>query len=437
MAIIRHLEYVGTILGVLLVLSVAVIQDEFSEHELCRSIPGCHCHEPWQVLCSGRNLTNLALPESTTNIKFRNVYGYNFNISRLQILIWQESGIKNISSAILSPINLEILDLSGNNVEYLQYNQFLNFTKLKYLNLSNNSIYDLHRMCFNGLNSLEELNLSFNKLHALPFQVFDNLKNLTKLDLSHNNMVTFLDHFFKQNGLIKTLLINDNRIEKLTSNSLTDLAELRTLNLSRNNLSTFTKGLFDRLNNLENLDIGSNPIKNLYLGVFAGLKSLKSLNMGHNYLRSIPTDIFYNMNELVNLTLDATEIDVLENGELKGLYNLHMLLLRDNKKLKKIEHRVFFDTPKLRHLNISGNALTFLPLSMANLTELTVMDMAENVWACDCRMKWFYEWANMRRNIFKTALSCGPGTYPNDMLVILQIQNCTVPRLIYKTPTTR
>lgn len=437
MAIIRHMKYVGLYFSVLWCLSAAVTSETNPEHALCPSIPNCHCPEPRLVICHHRNLSNLALPESTTNIHFENIYGDSFNISRLQTLKWRDSDITVIKGTIVSPINLEILDFGGNQISNLQYNEFQNFTKLKFLNLSSNLIQHLSRNCFMNLDLLEELYLSHNNLIAIPFQVFGPLYNLKTLDLSNNFMVSFLDHFFRPNKHIETLLLNHNRISKLTPNALSDLIDIKMLDLSDNHIRQFPKGIFQALRYLEYLNIGKNPLSHLNLGIYSGLQNLKFLNMGDNNLTKLPPEIFYKLNKLETLLLDGTQLEIIHNIELYGLTNLHTLKIRDNKKLRKIENRVFFDTPKIRNLNISGNALAFLPLSFLNLTEIDKIDMGGNAWACDCRMKWFASWAEERRTVFKSALSCGPGSYPNDMLLILHHQNCTVPRLVHKTPTTR
>lgn len=417
--------------------SVTDYLDGHYEHALCPSIPNCHCPEPRLVICNERNLTNLALPESTTNIRFTRVYGDNFNISRLEQLRWKDSKLTNIDTIILSPINLELLDLADNNIRYIKNHQFLNYTKLKFLNLSNNLIDDLPRNFCQGLDLLEELYLSGNKLHAIPFQVFAPLINLKILDLSNNFMVTFLDHFFRPNKHIQTLLLNNNRLNKLTSNSLADLTELKTLELSNNSLSTFSKGVFHGLRQLQALNISINPIMNLNKDVFSSLLNLKVLSMGYNNLTKIPPELYVHNYKLETLNLDSTKMEILHDHDLKGLIGLQTLQLSHNKKLRKIEHRTFIYTPKLRYMNISGNSLAYLPYSLENLTEIEKLDMADNQWACDCRMRWFSSWAKEREHIFKSALSCGPGSYPNDMLLILQNQNCTIPRLVSRTETKR
>lgn len=304
------------------------------------------------------------------------------------------------------------------------------------MNLSHNKIDDLPRHTFVNL-SLNRLCLSHNKLHAIPFQVFAPVANLHFLDLSHNTIVTILDHFFKFNKYIEILLLNDNKIAKLTSNALADLVELRELNLSNNSLSSVSKGLFDSLNKLEYLNLANNPILNMASGTFRGLQSLIKLNLSGNKLKHLTYGIFHFSQNVRSLILDNTLIEVVHNTELLGLPELQYLSVRNNKNLNEIEPYVLADTPKIKQLDISGNALTFLPLSLANLTYLKSLNISDNPWACDCRMFWFGNWAEQlqQSNVTLSDLTCGPYAYPNDMIQTLHHLNCTGPELISKTPT--
>lgn len=435
----RHLKYVGVVLGLLLWAldsTEAVTKDDNHGEGLCPSSPKCSCKEPGVVVCADRNFTDLALTPSTQDLTLKNVYGGPLDAGRLIKLKWTESQLRNVTINVLNPEHLELLDLSSNEISFLRYDEFHAFHNLKILNLSGNKIDDLPRHIFNKL-ALNELYLSNNKLHAIPFQVFAPLLNLSILDLSHNTMVTFLDHFFKPNKHIEVLLLNNNRIAKLTSNALADLTELRTLNLCNNSLTGLTKGLLDTLYKLEYLNIGSNPIENLSKDSFAGLNHLNTLKLGGNKMMKLPNGIFRNTPNVETLILYDTQIEVLYNTDFIGLHNLRALYLTNNTRLRKLEHYIFVDTPNLQVIDMIGNALTFLPLSLANLSKIQQLDMSDNPWGCDCRMYWFAPWAQERETIFKSALTCGPHTYTNDMLPILQHLNCTAPRLVYRTPTTK
>ncbi|CAH1159748.1 unnamed protein product [Phaedon cochleariae] len=388
--------------------------------------------------CRNRTTENLSLPEDVTRLDLDHVPGSRLDVKDIRHLRWTRSDIADINEALIHPQKLTELELSYNNISHLQNFQFREFNSLRSLNLSHNSINDLPREAFNNHSTkLRKLCLSHNSLKAIPFQVFSPLNDTVELDLSYNHLVTFLDHFFKFNNNIEVLLLNNNNLTKITSNALADLTKLTRLDLSYNSLQSISMGLFDSLSNLLYLNLANNPLLNMASGTFRGLGDLRVLNLSNNKLSSLSFGLLHFSPLLTSLTLDDTLIEVIHNTELLGVPNLETLNLRRNKKLREIETYVFADTPVLRELDISGNDLTFLPHTIANLTELKRLNISDNPWACDCRMFWFAPWAASKKksNITMSDLSCGPYAYPNDMLPTLQHLNCIGPRVVYKTPT--
>lgn len=396
----------------------------------------CIQAKPSLVKCYNRSATNLYLPANITSLELDNVNNGHIDANHLLHLKWVHSNVSKISEAIRRPEALNTLDLTFNQIVYLQDAQFQMYSSLQHLNLSYNMIKDLPRHVFRN-QRLHKLSLSHNNLHAIPFQVFAPMEDMYLLDLSYNYIVTILDHFFKFNRYIEVLLLNNNKISKLTSNALADLTELKRLDLSYNSLTFFSMGLFDALINLEYLNVANNPIQNLASGTFRGLSNLKELNLSGNKLYHFVFGLLHFSPKLMSLTIDNTSIEAIRNTELLGVKELRHLYIRNNKYLREIETYVLADTPNLRELDISGNALTFLPQSIANLTQLRKLNISDNFWACDCRMFWFAKWAEQKKaeNITMSDLSCGPYAYPNDMLPTLHHLNCTAPRIITKTPT--
>ncbi|XP_060530287.1 leucine-rich repeats and immunoglobulin-like domains protein 3 [Cylas formicarius] len=397
--------------------------------------PSCQYVKPTMMMCANRSADFIAIPTGVTHLELRNVSGARLDVENVRHLRWTSVHLPNVLEYVLHPQNLKSLDLSNNNITELKNYQFKNYTSLVEMNLSYNRIIDLPRYVFKD-QKLRKLSLSHNLLQALPFQVFA-MEHMTELDLSYNSLATFLDHFFKFNKYIELLLLNNNRITKLTSNSLADLTALKTLDLSHNALHFFAKGLFDSLSNLEYLNLANNPLTNPASGTFRGLKSLRELNLSGNRMTHLTFGLMHFSPRLLTLTIENTQIEEIHNSELLGVPVLQNLSIRNNKKLREIENYVLADTPMLRRLDIGGNALTFLPQSIANLTNLTYLNISDNLWACDCRMHWFANWAEARRreNMTMSDLSCGPYAYPNDMLPTLHHLNCTKPRIVFKTPT--
>ncbi|XP_066257411.1 immunoglobulin domain and leucine-rich repeat-containing protein 2 [Euwallacea similis] len=395
---------------------------------------GCEFVKPALLRCVDRPAQGLNLPNEVTHLEFTNVSEGPVDLTFVRHFQWIKSDLAHLKECLLHPQGLRTLDLSQNIISDLENYQFLNFTGLVHMNLSFNRISDLPRYVFQN-QKLRTLSLSHNHLQALPFQVFA-MEHMTELDLSHNYLATFLDHFFKFNKYIEILRLNSNRISKLTSNALADLTELRKLDLGRNSLRHIAQGLFDSLHKLEYLNLADNPLTDLASGTFRGLRNLVELNLSGNKFTQLTFGLMHFSPHLLSLSLDNTSIEEIHNSELLGVPQLRNLSLKNNKRLKAVENFVFADTPLLEQLDISGNALTFLPYSIANLTRLYRLNMAGNLWACDCRMYWFADWADARRaNVSMSELTCGPDAYPNDMLPTLRHLNCTRPQIVYKTPT--
>lgn len=401
----------------------------------------CECGSK-KIVCVDQDLRNIEFSQHLTHIHLTSVSNPNVNNKtlseaiNLQELEWTGSHIIHIDSDAFDNLKqLTKLNLANNQLTHVNY--FLNLNNLNVLNLSYNKIDDLPRRLFDSLENLEELYLQHNLLHVIPFQAFAPLHNLKVLDLSHNLMVNFLDHFFKPNKLIGELNLSHNKIEKLASNALADLKDLVHLDLSNNALRVLTIGVFDALKLLEYLNLANNPLSNFNRDTFQHLKNLKFLNLSGNNMTKITTSMFLKTHNIETLVVANTKIDKVHNTELIGLKNLKQLIIRDNKYLKEIETYVLDDTPDLEFVDISGNILTFLPKSIGGLEKLKKLDISQNFWGCDCRMVWFESWASKRLNIFETDLSCGPHSYPNDMLPTLQHLNCTEPMLRWKTPTKR
>lgn len=355
---------------------------------------------------------------------------------RLQEITWTDSKIINLETDLFNGLlELSYIDLSRNEIKRTEHGLFANLSRLKHLNLSRNQLDDIPRFTFADLENLEVLDVSHNQLHVIPFQVFGPMIRLQYLDLSYNKLATFVDYYFNPNKELKTLFLNNNSLVKITPNALVNLRELETLDLSSNKLEYIPKSIFDNFEQLRKLNLGYNHFQNISNNAFKNLKKLKWLNMSGNRLKSLPPMLFQYKENLKTIYLDHTEITVIQNTNFKGLFYLENLYIRHNIFLQEIETYVFEDTPSLTHLNMSDNMLTSLPLSLKSLQKLQELSIGGNPWACDCRMEWFVSWAEQRKNIIKSDLSCSQ-TYPNDMLRILIYANCKPPQLIESSPLT-
>lgn len=358
------------------------------------------------------------------------------NLGPLLQLTWTHSHIQTLDNDLFHALpNLEHIDLSGNEIRSIEQGLFSGLTRLKHLNISRNKIEDIPRPRFNYLSNCVVVDVSHNALHLIPLQLFEPMTRLQYLDLSYNKIVSISDFFFKPNRQLKSLFLNNNSLVKITPNALVDLEDLETLDVSSNRIDYIPKAVFDSLEQLRDLNLSYNLFQNISSDAFKNIRNLKRLNMGGNRLRQMPPYLFQHSVNLKILYLENTEVTVIQNTNFKGLSNLQELYIRNNRYLREIEDFVFRDTPAITHLDLTANALTFLPISMKNLDKLVDLRMEKNPWACDCRMEWFGNWTVERKDIVKSNLSCN-NAYPNEMILTLQRIFCRAPKLVESTPLT-
>lgn len=399
---------------------------------ICAAVEAEECRP--ECRCSETRLTCLAAAVPANNLTRAILLSYGTDI---QEITWTNSHIQHLRTGTFEGLyNLVHIDLSGNEIQRTETELFGRLTRLKHLNISRNHLEDIPRLTFKDLENLEVLDVSHNRLHLIPFQVFGPLIRLQYLDISHNRIATFLDNYFNPNRQLKSLFLNNNSLVKITSNALVNLKELETLDLSSNKLEYMPKSMFDNFEQLRKLNLSYNYFQNISNDAFKNLKNLRWLNIGGNRLRMLPPTLFLHNEYLQTVYLDHTEIAVIQNTNFKGLTNLRKLYIRNNMYLREIEQFVFQDTPSITHLDISANLLTFLPFSMKMLEQLEELRIGNNPWACDCRMAWFAGWVDQRPDIIKSDLSCGPLSYPNDMVPILRHASCKAPELISSSPLT-
>ncbi|KAI8441168.1 hypothetical protein MSG28_009406 [Choristoneura fumiferana] len=396
---------------------------------LARGCPsGCACSAERRA-CAGAGLPDDRLTKAA-------LAPSGAGAGALRNLTWTDSRISSLEGDLFhNYTKLEYIDLSRNELTRTEHGLFARLTLLRHLNMSHNRLNDIPRFTFADLDSLEVLDVSHNELHVMPYQVFGPMLALQYLDLSYNRLATFLDYYFKPNLKLKSLFLNNNSLVKITSYALVDLKDLERLDISSNRLEYLPKLLLDHFERLQELNLSYNHFQNISQEAFKYLKNLTWLHMGGNKMKQLPSGLFLNNENLRTLCLDHTEITVIQNTNFKGLNNLQRLNIRHNANLREIEPFVFQDTQSITHLDITGNLLTNMPVSLKLLDKLVEFRLGGNPWACDCRMTWFAGWAEARKDVIKSDLSCR-GTYPNDMLFYLNNTNCLPPRLLSASPLT-
>uniref|UniRef100_A0A674JEI8 Toll-like receptor 8 n=2 Tax=Terrapene triunguis TaxID=2587831 RepID=A0A674JEI8_9SAUR len=335
------------------------------------------------------------------------------------------------------------LDLSLNNIFFINPNQFKGFGDIACLNLSSNAL----GQAFNGteliyLPKLRYLDLSFNKLDLTSYSAFKELPNLEVLDLSYNK------HYFLVTGFSHQLLFTEN------------LPKLKILNLSWNDISALTK--FElRSDSLQKLDFKGNHLDLLWkngetnhIQLFKHLKKLTHLDISYNRLRNIPTKAFQNLpqsltklyinnNKLHTLSWEnlryfkSLEFLDLSQNKLKAVdiqYNytqsLQTLLLRENK-ISRIVVGLPERVSSLLYLDLSYNQLQVLNQStfLSGLIQyLKILKLKGNPFDCTCKNSNFIRWIQKTKTpisqVARNVICMNPEDQRQHSILLIDLHAC-------------
>lgn len=214
---------------------------------------------------------------------------------------------------------------------------------------------------------------------------------------------------------VRVLHLQENNIQTISRGALAQLAMLEELHLDDNSISSVgvEEGAFREAVSLKLLFLTKNHLSSIPIGLPADLKELR---LDENRIADINEDAFQNVTTLQRLLLDG---NLLEDGDIapgtfQDLVNLKELSLARNSlttpppllpgtsltKLNLQENQVdsinvaaFSGLKKLERLDISSNQLQFLPPGVFDgLRNLRYLNARNNLWRCDCSIKWVIAW---------------------------------------------
>ncbi|XP_044584760.1 leucine-rich repeat-containing protein 70-like [Cotesia glomerata] len=209
----------------------------------------------------------------------------------------------NISEADfihLLPMSLTHLYLNKNNFSEISYSsQPFNISK------DGSHFYTVELSLFFNLVNLQVLDLSYNNINRILDHTFENLTNLITLHLDYNN----LSNVFNSSGLesleylsmshnqirdinqsffglpkLEKLVLNNNFISSISSETFDGLISLQELNLSGNSFKVLPENWISKIN-LRVLYLRDNLFENFDNLSVIGVTSLEYLNVGGNLLK--------------------------------------------------------------------------------------------------------------------------------------------------------
>uniref|UniRef100_A0A8C8RDV7 Leucine rich repeat containing 32 n=1 Tax=Pelusios castaneus TaxID=367368 RepID=A0A8C8RDV7_9SAUR len=229
--------------------------------------------------------------------------------------------------------NINIIDLSGNQIQNISEKPLTFYTSLQHLNLKGNQITFIEPGVFTHMTSLMELNLANNQLDELAQQRTPGiglLPAIRTLDLSHNRLYNGMPEYF-----------------------IREAPSLQYLSLAENSMTVILHWMFQGSPALVEIDLHSNIIMEIEEGAFETLMYLTKLNLSVNSITCISD---FSLSQLQILDLSRNSIETFHTSESKEEYNLMWLDLSENKLLR---FPVFPQVNKLAYLNLSKNLIQF------------------------------------------------------------------------------
>ncbi|KAM8885260.1 uncharacterized protein tmem119a isoform 1-T2 [Spinachia spinachia] len=190
------------------------------------------------------------------------------------------------------------------------------------------------------------------------------------------NQLCNVDHLLRPFSDLQELSLSHNLLARFPRGLP---SRLESLLLQENRITYITSGALRQLGNLTRLDLEDNRIRAIQAGALLRLNKLQVLTLKGNRLTSLPLNL---PPSLTHLDLSANCISVLDLPSLSALVHLQVL-------------------------RINGNCLRSVPESAFDrLPRLRSVDLANNLWVCECEILYLYRWLLSGRLRMATDLVC-------------------------------
>lgn len=187
--------------------------------------------------------------------------------------------------------------------------------------------------------------------------------------------------------------------------------ETQVLNMSGNNLQILPRETFLRVNllNLQKVYLKSCRIGQIDERAFKGLTNLVELDLSHNLLTSVPSSTFKDIRFLRYISLADNPIQKVESHAFRTVPGMGKIDL-SNCDIKSIAPNAFEKLESLELLKLNGNKLTgLLARTVETMSKLHGVELHDNPWLCDCRLRSTKEWLSNNNIPYPIAPKChGP-----------------------------
>ncbi|CAH3971079.1 unnamed protein product [Pieris brassicae] len=338
-----------------------------------------------------------------------------------------ESNLTEVPYDELS-LSVYILDLNGNNITSLK--SFPSDIKMRRLQIADNRLTRVERQAFKGLEYLIDVDLSGNNISYVDPETFLDSRGLLNVELQ-DNPLGVIEGPFLISGTLQYLDISNCNISSINPVFFTNITSITTLDLSNNPLVSLDAAVFDNLTSLETLKLNDCKLKYLPENIFEALVNLKNLELAGNFLTETNwPEVLGNLPRLEYLNLRKSQITYLSQDTFSNCTNLVTLVLADNKLLdldvaatlgNSVNHlelldlsnchikgpisgEAFANATRLKSLYLSGN-----PLFAPDLQEaLAPLPKLEKLFLGNCGLRNLPDNFNVFENLIELDISHNP-----------------------------
>ncbi|KAK9540963.1 hypothetical protein VZT92_003378 [Zoarces viviparus] len=267
----------------------------------------CSCQGQDSIFCIQRRSSVVPRVPTTT----QNLYIFQNGIDtltqddfkglgELDLLDLSQNELSEIPDGVFEMLSkLKNLDLSSNHIAHISKDSFSGLVQLERLYLHANLIQSIHSEAFEGLEMLLELKLQGNQLTSLPSLSFP---RLLLLDLSYNNIPT-LGPSDLQTPHLEALKVASLGLTAVDEGLIASLGNLHELDISTNQLTEVPQALKqDSLKGLIKLSLATNPLGELRVEDFQKLSGLQELDLSGLNLQGFSQSFFQTFPRLMHLT---------------------------------------------------------------------------------------------------------------------------------------
>lgn len=233
-------------------------------------------------------------------------------------------------------------------------------------------------------------------LHVLPRSV---PLTTSALSVARNHLCN-VDNVLWRYSSLQELSLGHNRLDRFPRGLPSSLENLQ---LQENRITIITTGDLRNLGNLTRLDLEDNRIRAIQPGALLSLARLRMLSLKGNQLASLPSHL---PGSLTHLDVSANCISTLDLPSLAVLLNLQVLKINSNC-LRSVPEHAFDALPRLRSV-----------------------ELANNLWVCECDIIYLYRWLLMDRLRMATDLVCAAPLHLAHKLLLSLSVMAICPRIL-------